>query len=294
MHHVLTIVSAPNALEDRAVRRVADQLQGRGGEVGPPAWRRARTAVDLDFAGVSCPEAESIVGRLESLAAGGVDCLAQETGRRDKALLVADLESTIIDNEMLDEMAAAIGVGEQVAAITSRAMRGELDFAASLEARLALFSGRSADLLDTVARSIRLNPGAEALVAGLRDAGVTTALVTGGFHDFADPIARRLGFDRVFANRLEIVDGTLTGRALPPILDRDAKRTTLLALCDELGIEPDRTVAIGDGANDLAMLATAGLGVAYRAKPAVREAAGARIDRTGLDTLLYFLGLPAA
>ncbi len=295
MHHVLTVVSAPGALDEEIVGCVGTALANDGALVAAPTWVTSRTSVDIPFGNLAVDRAEACCRQVANEAAVDVDCLAQEESRRAKKLLVADLESTIIDNEMLDEMAAAIGVGEEVASITARAMRGELDFEASLAARLRLFRGQPTSLLEAVAGAIRLGPGAEVMVAGMRAAGVTTALVTGGFHVFADQIARRLGFDRTFANRLEIAtdasgSARLTGHAVPPILDRDAKRTTLLALCRELEINPRQAVTIGDGANDLAMLAEAGLGIAYRAKPAVRGAARARIDHTGLDTVLDFVG----
>lgn len=251
----------------------------------------ASVALDLGFTGLDPQVAQAVVAA--QLGNARIDLLAQSIAERPRALLVADLESTVIENEMLDEMAAHIGRGPEVAAITAQAMRGELDFEASLEARLRWFQGQPRSLLDVAASAIRLSPGARTLLAGVRAAGITSALVSSGFHHFADPIAQQLGFDQVFANRLEIVDGRLTGRAVPPILGRDAKRQRLRSLCAELAIDTCRVIAVGDGANDLAMLAAAGLGIAYRAKPAVRQAARASIDHTGLDSLLFFLGLVA-
>lgn len=289
MNHVMTLVAADGGLGEAVIAHVRRGLRAAGALLGATATLAPRRAIDLPFAGLDAPVAEAVTRRCLGNAA--VDLLAQPIEGRAKRLVIADLESTVIENEMLDDMAARIGVGEQVARVTEQAMRGELDFAAALEARLRLFAGQPASLLDQVAAGIRLSPGAEALFAGLHAAGVATALVTGGFDVFADEVARRLGIGRVFANRLEIEGGRLTGRALPPIYGKDAKRDALLALCAEQGIEPRQTVAVGDGANDLAMLAAAGLGVAYRAKPAVRAAARAHIDHTGLDTVLAYLGL---
>jgi phosphoserine phosphatase len=205
-------------------------------------------------------------------------------------VLVADLESTIIENEMLDELADFIGRRDQVAAITHRAMNGELDFAAALAERVALLRGLPVSVLDDAARRIRVTPGARALVATSRAAGIRTALVSGGFTVFAEPVATSLGFDRVVANRLDIVDGRIAGTLRTPIVDGHAKRDALVALATAEGVPLAATLAVGDGANDLPMLQAAGLGVAYRAKPSVAAAVRVRIDHGDLTALLYLQG----
>lgn len=292
MDHVLTFVAPPDAFDASLAAQACDALRAAGALVGSPGTTRAGAAIDIPFTGLGPSLAASAVrSHLDGPQSRcPVDLFAQATKGRAKKLFVADLESTIIANEMLDEMATIAGLGDQVAAITARAMSGDMGFEESLTARVAVFRDHPASLIDQAATTIRIHPGAERLLEGLRARGIVSALVTGGFHIFADPLGARLGFDHVFANRLEIVDGRLTGKPVPPVLDRSAKRTTLLRLCEQLGIGPGEAIAIGDGANDLAMIGEAGLGVAYRAKPAVARAADACIDHTDLETVLDFIG----
>lgn len=230
------------------------------------------------------PQPRNIVG------GAAVDILVQPAAGRKKQLLVADLESTLIENEMLDELAVILGIGPRVADITRRAMNGEIDFASALEARVALLAGTDAGILEQAAKRIRLSAGALSLVATMRRGGATTALVTGGFTVFAERIAAELGIDRVIANRLEIVGRAITGKVLPPIVTGATKRETLLALAAEQGIAPGQAIAVGDGANDVPMLTAAGLGIAFRAKPAVAAAASWRLDHADLTGLLYAQG----
>ena len=211
-------------------------------------------------------------------------------GRR-KRLLVADMDSTIIEQECIDEMAAAFGLGTRIAAITERAMRGELDFEAALEQRVGLLAGLSeATLADIATERITLTPGARVLVATMRGGGAETALVSGGFTFFTERIGRRAGFARNEANRLEIVDGRLTGRVLPPILGRAAKRSALARFAVQHRIGLEETLAVGDGANDRDMVEAAGLGVAFRAKPVLQRVAAASITHGDLTALLYLQG----
>ncbi|HEV2186656.1 MAG TPA: phosphoserine phosphatase SerB [Stellaceae bacterium] len=191
---------------------------------------------------------------------------------------------------MLEELADFLGMRAHVAEITRRAMNGEIDFLAALSERVALLRGMPASVLDEAAARIRLMPGAATLIATLRRAGVCTALVSGGFTVFAEPIAARLGFDRVVANRLDIADGKLAGTLTPPIVAGATKRDTLLSLAAELGLDRTETMAVGDGANDLPMLQEAGLGVAFHAKPTVAAASRWRIDHADLTALLYAQG----
>jgi phosphoserine phosphatase len=201
------------------------------------------------------------------------------------------VDSTIIGQECIDELADFLGIRDHVAKITTRAMRGEIDFVPALRERVALLAGLSIDVIDKVlAERITFTPGAATLVATLRAQGAYTALVSGGFTLFTAPIAEKLGFDTSDANALDVEGGRLTGRILEPVHGEAAKRDALLRLCAELGLAASETLAVGDGANDMAMLGEAGLGVAFRAKPAVAAAALARIDHADLTALLYAQG----
>ena len=219
-----------------------------------------------------------------------IDTLVQPVAGRRKRLLVADFESTIIENEMLDELGEPLGLRPRIAAITRSAMNGEIDFTAALEARVALLKGVDTGLIENAAGRIRLTPGARALVATMRRAGAATALVSGGFAVFAEPVAATLGFDRVIANHLDHVHGKLAGTVRRPIVTRESKRESLLALAEEFGIPTTDTIAVGDGANDLPMLAAAGIGIAFRAKPSVAGAARWRLDHADLTGVLYAQG----
>ena len=211
--------------------------------------------------------------------------------RRNRRLAVFDMDSTLIEAEVIDELAKAAGVGEQVAAITERAMRGELDFRASFKERMALLKGLDVGVLDEIGASLRLTEGAENLFAELKRLGYKTAILSGGFSYFAKQVQARLGIDYVFANELEVVDGKVTGVAVEPIVDAQRKADLLQQLASEEGLQLEQTIAVGDGANDLPMLSLAGLGVAFRAKPLVRQSAKQAISTLGLDGVLYLLGL---
>ena len=210
-------------------------------------------------------------------------------GRR-KAVLIADMDSTIITGESLDDLAAMVGIGDEIAAITAQAMRGELDFDGALCARVARLAGQPASLLDRLRAEITLNPGARQLVATMRAHGAHCALVSGGFTAVTGWVAETLGFDSHRGNTLEIADGTILGTVRPPILGRDAKVTALREIAATRGVSAAAVAAVGDGANDLAMLAAAGFGVAFHAKPAVRAAAAQRIECGDLTGLLFLQG----
>ena len=223
----------------------------------------------------------------------GVDIIVQPPGPRLRRLLVADMDSTIIGQECIDELADYAGIKPAIAAITERAMQGELDFAAALEERVALLGGLEEGAIGRcLAERIRPNPGAETLVRTMRAHGAETVLVSGGFTAFVAPIAEAVGFDRFEANVLSARDGRLTGAVSGLIVDSAVKRDTLVEARRRLGLAPDETMAIGDGANDRLMVAEAGLGVAFRAKPALVAVADARLDRHGLDALLWAQGIP--
>lgn len=210
---------------------------------------------------------------------------------RRKRLLVCDMDSTIVECECLDELADFAGKGAEVAAITERAMAGELDFAAALEARVGMLAGLPAEAMARCYdERVTLTPGAKELVATMKASGARTALVTGGFDYFADRVAAEVGFDKVYANRLEIEAGALTGKTLAPIFGREGKRAALLSEVEALGVGPGDALAIGDGANDLAMIETAGLGVGFRPKSLLAARADARIEHADLAAALFFQG----
>ena len=260
-------------LDDAIVARLAGRLKAG------PARRLGPDAVEM---AVASPEADA--------GEAGIDWAVLPARGRRKRLLVADMDSTMVAGETLDELAAEAGIGERVAAITARAMNGELDFEAAVRERVGLLAGLPLAAVEQVLARIRPMAGARAAVATMRASGAHCMLVSGGFTLFAEPVGERLGFDEVQANRLEVRDGRLTGRVLEPILGRDAKRRALEERRAALGLAPDETLAVGDGANDLAMLGAAGLGVAFRAKPAVAAQARIRVDRADLAALLYLQG----
>ncbi|CRL49170.1 MULTISPECIES: phosphoserine phosphatase SerB [Pseudomonas] len=221
-----------------------------------------------------------------------VDIAFQEDSlfRRNRRLAVFDMDSTLIEAEVIDELAKAAGVGDQVSEITERAMAGELDFRASFKERLALLKGLDVSVLDSIGASLRLTEGAETLFAELKRLGYKTAILSGGFTYFAKQLQAKLGIDYVFANELEVVDGKVTGVAVEPIVDAQRKADLLRELAHKEGLRLEQTIAVGDGANDLPMLAIAGLGVAFRAKPLVKQSAKQAISTLGLDGVLYLLG----
>ena len=208
----------------------------------------------------------------------------------DIKLAVFDMDSTLIQCEVIDELAARAGVGDRVAAITERAMRGELDFNQSLSERLSLLRGLEADTALQIAKNLPYTDGARELMTTLRALGVKTVIISGGFSLFAEYVAAELAMDEYFANSLEVSDGRLTGVAIPPIVNAEYKEAKLREIAALMGISMRQTLAIGDGANDLKMLNAAGIGIAFRAKPVVRSQARYQLSMVGLDGALYFLG----
>jgi len=223
----------------------------------------------------------------------GVDIAVQKEGifRRSKRLVVMDMDSTLIQVEVIDELAELAGVGDKVSAITSRAMNGEIDFKESLTERVALLAGLTSDALDEVYSSLPITPGAENLIKVLKKLGYKTAVISGGFDYFTDRLKEQLGLDDAFANRLEIKDGKLTGKLLGDIVDGQMKATLLEKIARRESVSLDQVIAIGDGANDLPMLGKAGLGIAFNAKKTVREAASCSISQKSLDSILYLIGI---
>ena len=294
MSLVLTLIADParGALDGDTVAAVRAAVATIGAAPARPDWLAPGAACDLALTGVAGADA-SAAGR-RACAGRPIDiAVVPATGRR-KRLLIADMESTVIENEMIDELAALSGRGTEIAAITRRAMAGELDFAASLRARVGRLAGVPSHLLQQAAARIRVAPGAPSLVATMRAHGATAALVSGGFEVFAAPVAQSLGFDTVHANRLVLDGDQLSGAVSEPILDAAAKQHHLVEHAAALDLALDETLAVGDGANDLAMLGSAGLGVAYHAKPVVAASAAVRIDHADLTALLYLQGYRAA
>ena len=267
------------------------------------AWRALRAAVesvgDIDWLapGIACDMAldappEPRLREIATMALAGrpVDAVLQNAAGRRKKLLVADMESTIIVNEMVDELAGLVGIGAEVAAITRRAMNGEIGFKDALRERVALLGGLEAEALAETCERIVFMPGAKTLVATMRAHGARCALVSGGFRVFTGYVAPRAGFDWHYANDLVVRDGVVAGTVTEPILGREAKREALVSLCRELKLEPADAIAVGDGANDIDMIKAAGLGVAFRAKPVLKAAALVAIDHGDLTALLYLQG----
>jgi phosphoserine phosphatase len=223
-----------------------------------------------------------------------IDAIVSRYRGRRKAILVADMDSTIVTSETLDEIAAEAGIKERIAEITKRSMNGEIDFATALRERVAMLKGLDISALERTWRGTKISPGARVLVATMRSFGATTALVSGGFTFFTERVAAELGFDLHRANVLLDNGSSLTGEVGEPILDRDTKLATLQELAEKRGVKLAATLAVGDGANDLAMLKEAGLGVAYYAKPVVAAAVTNQIEHTDLRSLLFAQGYPAS
>ncbi len=253
---------------------------------GAPDWLSDSEAVDLPFA------AGSETAAIEAAISGRpVDVVVQKAAERRKRLLVADMDSTMIGQECIDELADMAGLKPYVAAITERAMRGEIAFEPALRERVALLKGLPLSVIDEVLASrIRLTAGGQELVRTMRAHGGYAALVSGGFTLFTGPVAALIGFDENRANELEHADGVLSGTVTEPILGQEAKLSALMDLARRLKLERHETLAIGDGANDLSMIRAAGLGVAFRAKPKVAAEADARINHTDLTALLFAQG----
>jgi len=287
---VLTSSPAAPALTAEIVDRALAALSGS--TRGETLWLSEHEAWQVQISVSEPPDADqfraTVAEALANLPAD-VNVVPDDASRRKK-LLVADMESTIIEQECLDELADHIGLRDRISEITARAMRGEIAFEEALKERVGLLKGLNADVLEKLYDRITLVPGARELVATMRANGAYCALVSGGFTFFTERIAARLGFHTHQANTLDIVDGRLTGTVSPPILGREAKLAALERLRRELNLQPEETLAVGDGANDLDMIRAAGLGVAFRAKPVVTAAARASIRFGDLTALLYLQG----
>ena len=221
----------------------------------------------------------------------GFDVAIVPIAQRKKQLLLCDMDSTIVSSETLDDIAAAIGIGEQVSQITAQAMRGELDFKQALDARVALLKGLPLTALTDVIESIALNPGAERLLTRCRQSGLRSVLVSGGFEPIVKHITEQLGFDRYVCNRMQVEEGKLSGRVQLPVVDSDTKLSVLKEECSKLNIKPEQACCIGDGANDLPMLQHAGFGIGFHAKPIVNKTITYQINHSGLDFALAMMGI---
>ena len=289
MTHVATLIAATaGVLDDAALARAQAALPG----AAAPRWLSRDEAADIPFSPESPVDQRALAERLRAAIGERVDVVVQPVAHRKKKLLLADMDSTMIGQECIDELADYVGLKTHVAAITERAMRGEIAFEPALRERVALLEGLKVSVIEEVLRDrIKLTPGAKALVGTMRKNGARTALVSGGFTLFTDRVAAMIGFDENRANSLTLIDGhKLAGTVAEPIFGRDAKRAALLELRQEFELKPEETMAVGDGANDLDMIMEAGLGVAYHAKPKVAQAAAARIDYADLTALLYVQG----
>ena len=256
--------------------------------IGPDAY--ASNACSMTF---DCEprEAWALLQRLRGRLAD-TDVYLQPRDAPAIRLLICDMDMTIVDAETLDEVAVKLGLGERIAAITARAMHGEIDFDAALRERIEMLRGQPERVFHEVADEVRLNAGAAELVTAARAAGVHCVLVSGGFAQVAEPVAARLGFDAVYCNRLDVKDGVLAGTVPDPIVNADYKCNLLQRVAAEQGAGLDACCAIGDGANDLPMIRAAGLGIAYRGKPILRAASACHIDATDLDSAIHFMRLP--
>jgi phosphoserine phosphatase len=282
---IVTLI-ASGRLDDRLIDRALGLLREVDSKAAFWHWIDEGDAADLKFSG-DLASARWALSALED-----ADVVVQEEEPRFRKLLVADMDSTMIGQECIDELADFVGLKREVAEITERAMQGKLDFKAALRERVALLSGLEEDAIARcLAERVVPNPGSATLVRTMRVGGAQTLLISGGFLSFAEPVGKMIGFDRVKANRLLFDGSQLNGKVGDPIVDAEQKRASLIEAREQLGLKPEQVMAIGDGANDKLMVQEAGLGIAYRAKPALAEVADARLDHHGLDALLWAQGI---
>lgn len=294
LRYALTVIA--RSLGPSELQSVSDVLARHGANIERIHRLSERGLACVEFA-VSLADERSEAALKHALLAaageGAFDCALQKESllRRSKRLVVMDMDSTLIRIEVIDELARAHGVGEQVSGITRRAMMGELDYDQSLRERVALLKGLDAKVLQDLADNLPLTEGAETLLRVLKRLGYRTAVISGGFSVAAEALKKRLGIDFAWSNTLEIADGLLTGKVLGPIVNAQRKAELLHELSVREGVPLDQVIAIGDGANDLLMLQKAGHGIAFHAKPKLREAAHTAISAMGLDAILYLLGI---
>jgi phosphoserine phosphatase len=290
---LLHVTAMGNPLNPAVIAAIAGVITAKGANI-ERIYRTASypvSAFEFVLSGSSQKEIQSSLATIS--ADQGVDVAVQRGGlmRWARKLVLMDVDSTLIQQEVIELLAAKTGVAAQVREITDAAMRGELDFAQSLQARVALLKGLPESVIAEVQEEISLTPGARTLIRTLQRLGHTVAVVTGGFIEVIEPLLKDLGIDHYRANSLEISDGRLTGKTTGPVIDRQAKAVALREFAFLAGVEMDQTIAIGDGANDLDMITAAGLGIAFNAKPAVRAAADSAVSQPYLDSVLYLMGI---
>jgi len=293
---LLTLIATPplDPITPAHLDAVRDALRGLGGVPAEVTWLADGIAVDLPVDRLDAEQAEAAA--TAALGEARIDVVAQRAellAARRKRLLIADMDATMVAEETLDELAGEMGLKDKIAAITARAMAGELDFEAAVTERVGLLAGLSLDAVDVVKARLRYTPGGRTLVQTMAAGGARCLLVSGGFTLFTGPVAAHLGFHAHYGNQLAVADGALTGALIPPIRGADAKRETLIAEAGSALIPLDHCVGVGDGANDIPMLTVCGLGVAFRAKPRTAAAANARITHSDLTALLYAQGYRA-
>jgi phosphoserine phosphatase len=287
------VIVLGHPLRPGAVSSIAQRIADMGGNIETVTQLSSEPTTALELLVRTADPSTLRAVLVEAADDTGVDIAVEAAGvhRRAKRLVVLDVDSTLIQHEAIDVLAEVAGVGDEVRAITARAMADELDFAESLRERVALLAGLPEQRLDEVRSSLELTRGAETFVRTLRRLGFYVGVVSGGFTAFTDRFVAELGLDFAAANELEIVDGVLTGRVLEPVLDRPGKAEALSRFAEKFGVPLSQTVAVGDGANDIDMLEAAGLGIAFNAKSALRAAADASVDLPYLDTVLFVLGI---
>ena len=294
----MTIVAPKQRkFDETSIAEVVNVLESYNLKPTPPNWLSEEEACDIYF---SIQPPKKTINEISSiLNKKKFDFYTQKNKFRRKKILIADMDSTIISSETIDELASLVGREPEIKSITKRAMKGELDFQETIHGRVSLLAGLKVSFFKKVLANIKFNHGAETLVHTMAANGALTVLVSGGFEFFSEAIAKQVGFDQHFANRLEIKDSRLTGNILNPILGPDAKRDILMSLSSKFKIEFQESLAIGDGANDIPMIKAAGLGIAYRGKPVTRNAAldrsktvfsGTCIDHADLTAALFFQG----
>ena len=277
---IIATLIAAGRLDDRLLTAAIERVPG------------ARFAGWIDEGDAADIEVSNLDARNALEGWNGCDVIVQLAEGREKKLLAADMDSTIIGQECIDELADYAGIKPSIAAITERAMRGEIDFAEALKERVALLEGLDVAIITRcLDERIRPNPGAETLVRTMRSRGAGTLLVSGGFLDFVEPVAAAVGFERHAANQLGKEGNELNGLLVGAVVDAEAKKAAMLIECADRGIDPSAVLAIGDGANDIPLVQAAGLGIAYRGKPALVAVADARLDNHGLDALLWAQGI---
>jgi phosphoserine phosphatase len=287
----VTVIGTP--LRSAAVAAVTGRIADLGANIDR-IERMARypvTAIDLHVSGADPDRLRVVLAEEAARQSVDIAVQAQSLLRRGMRLIVMDVDSTLIQGEVIEMLAAHAGCEQQVARVTAQAMRGEIDFAESLRARVALLEGLPVAALDKVYDDLQLAPGARTTVRTLKRLGYRFAIVSGGFSQITDRLAAELGIDYAAANELEVVDGRLTGRVVGEVVDRAGKATALRRFAAETGLPPEAVVAIGDGANDLDMLSAAGLGIAFNAKPVVQRAADTAVNVPYLDAIMYLLGI---